>query len=105
MKSFIHGYNEGADISLFNTIYHKSKKDPETGKYGEDSLDIIYYDNLTNEKKVEHIKNPKYTYFMVNDDTTYDTDVLYHIRVDREYGDTIGGRDVWELLDGLMYAG
>ena len=59
MKSFIHGYNEGADISLFNTIYHKSKKDPETGKYGEDSLDIIYYDNLTNEKKVEHIKNPK----------------------------------------------
>ena len=42
---------------------------------------------------------------MVNDDTTYDTDVLYHIRVDREYGDTIGGRDVWELLDGLMYAG
>ena len=44
-------------------------------------------------------------YFMVNDDTTYDTDVLYHIQVDREYGDTIGGRDVWELLDGLMYAG
>ena len=77
MKSFIHGYNEGADISLFNTIYHKSKKDPETGKYGEDSLDIIYYDNLTNEKKVEHIKNPKYTYFMVNDDIAMDHNELF----------------------------
>ena len=44
-------------------------------------------------------------YFMVNGDTTYDTDTLYYIQVDREYGDTIGGKDIWELLDGLMYAG
>ncbi|MDD7640950.1 MAG: RsiV family protein [bacterium] len=44
-------------------------------------------------------------YFMVNGDTTYDTDTLYYIQVDREYGDTIDGRDIWELLDGLMYAG
>lgn len=44
-------------------------------------------------------------YFMVDGNTTYDTDTLYYIQVDREYGDTIGGRDIWEILDGLMYAG
>ena len=44
-------------------------------------------------------------YFMVNEDTTYDTDTFYYIQIDREYGDTIDGRDIWELLDGLMYAG
>lgn len=44
-------------------------------------------------------------YFMVNGDTTYDTDTLYYIQVDREYGDTIDGQDIWEILDGLMYAG
>lgn len=44
-------------------------------------------------------------YFMVNEDTTYDTNTLYYIQIDREYGDTIDGRDIWELLDGLMYAG
>lgn len=44
-------------------------------------------------------------YYMVNADTTYDTDTLYYIQLDREYGDTIDGRNIWEILDGLMYAG
>lgn len=44
-------------------------------------------------------------YFMVNAETTYDNDTLFYIQMDREYGDTIDGRDIWELLDGLMYAG
>ena len=41
-KSFIKGYPVGANISLLNVIYHKPKKDPETGKYGKDSIDIVY---------------------------------------------------------------
>lgn len=44
-------------------------------------------------------------YFSADADTTYDTDVLYHIQLDEEYGNTIEGKDVWELLDGLAYAG
>lgn len=44
-------------------------------------------------------------YFMVNADTTYDTDTLYYIQLDNENGDTINGTSIWELLDGLMYAG
>ena len=64
---FIKGYQDGANISLFNVIYHKAKK-MESGKYGKDSLDIIYYDNNTNEKKVEHIEEPEYTFYYANDD-------------------------------------
>ena len=41
-KSFIKGYKIGDNISLLNVIYHKPKKDPESGKYGKDSIDIIY---------------------------------------------------------------
>lgn len=44
-------------------------------------------------------------YFMVDADTTYQTDTLYYIQLERENGDTINGTDIWELLDGLMYAG
>ncbi|MBO5154383.1 MAG: DUF3298 domain-containing protein [Eubacterium sp.] len=44
-------------------------------------------------------------YFMVNTDTMYDTDTLYYIQLDSENGDTINGTNIWELLDGLMYAG
>ena len=32
-KSFIKGYPVGANISLLNVIYHKPKKDLETGKF------------------------------------------------------------------------
>ena len=52
----IKGYEPGANITVLNTIYHKSRKDPETGKYGKDSIDIIYKDLDTGEKKLEHIE-------------------------------------------------
>lgn len=44
-------------------------------------------------------------YFPVDENTTYDTDTFYFIQLDNEYGDTINGTSIWELLDGLMYAG
>ena len=44
-------------------------------------------------------------FFSVDANTTYDTDTFYYIQLDREYGDTIAGRSIWELLDGIMYAG
>mgnify|MGYP004558449717 CR=1 FL=1 len=73
----IKGYNDGADISLINTIYHKSKKNPETGKYGSDSIDIIFRDNITGEKKLHHINNPEYTYYMANDDIAINHNLLF----------------------------
>ena len=44
-------------------------------------------------------------FFPVDANTTYDTNTFYCIQLDSENGDTIAGRSIWELLDGLMYAG
>ena len=44
-------------------------------------------------------------FFSVDANTTYDTDTFYYIQLHREYGDTIAGRSIWELLGGIMYAG
>jgi hypothetical protein len=63
----IKGYEPGANITVLNTIYHKSRKDPETGKYGKDSIDIIFKDLDTGQKKIEHIVEPTYTYYIAND--------------------------------------
>lgn len=65
-QSFIKGYSPGANISILNAIYHKSVKDPATGKYGKDSIDIVYKDLDTMEKKVQHIVEPEYTYYLTN---------------------------------------
>ena len=102
----IKGYPEGADITLFNVIYHKAKKDPETGKYGNDSLDLIYYDNLLNQKKVEHIVNPEYTFYYANDDTVIDHNELF-IEKDKVHPVTCKYSEVKktiaELTDNLDY--
>ena len=51
-KSFIKGYPVGANISLLNVIYHKSKKDPNTNKYGIHLLNanflFIFLGNIDN---------------------------------------------------------
>lgn len=75
-KSFIKGYPIGANISILNVIYHKSKKDPDTGKYGKDSIDIVYKDLNTMEKKVQHISEPEYTYWMTNEGVPVDYNKL-----------------------------
>lgn len=62
----IRGYNKGDDITLINTIYYKPTK-MKDGKYSTGSLDIIYVDNKTKEKKLQHIDNPEYTYYMANE--------------------------------------
>ena len=66
----IRGYDEGANITLLNTIYHKPKKNQETGKYDTGSIDIIYKDLDTGEKKLQHIEDPEYTYYIAKDEYT-----------------------------------
>ena len=43
--------------------------------------------------------------FYEDDNTQYNTEEMYCIQLDEEFGNTLNGRDVWELFDGLMYAG
>ena len=62
-KSFIKGYRVGDNISLLNVIYHRAVKDIE-GNYGKDSIDIIFKDLDTMQKKMYHIESPKYTFWV-----------------------------------------
>lgn len=75
-KSFIKGYNIGDNITILNAVYHKPRKDPETGRYGKDSIDIIFKDMNTGEKKVQHISEPEYTYWMTNEGVPVDYNKL-----------------------------
>ena len=43
--------------------------------------------------------------FYEDDNTQYNTEEIFCIQLDQEFGNTLNGRDVWELFDGLMYAG
>ena len=43
--------------------------------------------------------------FYEDDNTKYNTEEIFCIQLDEEFGNTLNGRDVRELFDGLMYAG
>jgi DNA polymerase elongation subunit (family B) len=73
---FIKGYNDGSNITILNTIYHRAQKD-ENGKYGNSSIDIIFKDLDTNEKKVYTILKPPYTYYMVNEGVPVDYNKMF----------------------------
>ena len=73
---FIKGYKDGDNITLLNTIYHRPKKQLD-GKYDTGSIDIIYKDMNTNEKKLQHIEDPEYTYYMTNEGVPVDYNKLF----------------------------
>lgn len=73
---FIKGYKDGDNISLLNTIYHRPKKQID-GKYDNGSIDIIYKDMNTGEKKIQHIDDPEYTYYIVNEGVPVDYNKLF----------------------------
>ena len=66
-QELIPGYPRGSDITLLNTIYLRPKKD-ENGKYGDDSITIIYRDNKSGIKRHHTIYNPSYTIYFANED-------------------------------------
>ncbi|MGL5752481.1 MAG: 3'-5' exonuclease [Paraclostridium sp.] len=57
-------YPIGSDLTLIETIYHYPRKGND-GKYDKGSIDIIYKDNITNDKHVETIENPDYRFYIV----------------------------------------
>lgn len=60
-------YEDGYDLTILNCIYYKPER-MEDGSYSEGSIDIIYRDNITGEKKIERIKDPDYIYYMIKDE-------------------------------------
>lgn len=76
MKNIISGYEQGADITIMNTIYHEGKF--ENGKYISPKIDLIYKDNTTGKKGVEQIDNPMYEYYLLNDNE-------YHVDYSRDF--------------------
>lgn len=73
----IPGYPDGSDITVINTYYCRAKKNPETGKYGEDSLTIIFRDNKTGQKKHHTFMSPKYTFYIVKEEYQVDYNLFY----------------------------
>lgn len=72
----IKNYPPGSDITLFNTAYFYPKKQ-ENGKWDKGSIDLIYRDNLTGEKHVQHVENPNYEFYVAKDDVNIDHNMLF----------------------------
>ena len=64
---YIGNYPPGYDLTLLNTIYHYPHKDND-GKWTKGSIDLIIKDNVTGDKFLETIIDPKYEYYMLLDD-------------------------------------
>lgn len=76
----IPGYPDGSDITLLNTIYIKPHR-LESGKYGGDSLTVIFRDNVTGEKKHHIFYDPKYTFYVARTE------------FEKEYNELFKGKD------------
>lgn len=63
----IKGYPKGSNLTILNTMYRRPTKDIN-GKYDKGSLQILYKDVDSNQKKVYYIEDPTYTFYMAKDD-------------------------------------
>ena len=62
--NFIIDCPPGHNLSLLNTIYHYPQK--IDGKWTGGAIDLIIKDNVSNDKFLHTIENPKYEYYMLN---------------------------------------
>ena len=69
-----HGYDD--NITVLNTMYHYPARD-ENGHYGPDDITIVWKNLETGTKEHETIFNPKYTYFMANDNVNLDHNLFF----------------------------
>lgn len=70
-------YPEGSDITILNTIYERSKKDDNTGKWSKDNITIIYKDNVSGKKGYSYIENPDYSYYKTKPNIPAEYNKLY----------------------------
>lgn len=75
--SLLRRFNDGADISILNTDYHYPRKDPDTGKWNPDFINVLYKDNISGKKYNEIIYEPTYKFYMANDDVEIKHNMLY----------------------------
>lgn len=71
----IRNYPFGYDLSLLQTVYHKTRK--INGEWHPDQLDLVIKDNVTGEKFVESIVNPEYTWYKVKSDIYLDHNLFF----------------------------
>lgn len=81
MEELIKGYKEGSDITILECFYQYPQRQ-ENGKYGDDTLIIVYRDNMTGQKKHEIINKPEYTFYKTKDDISLDHNYFF---IEKEY--------------------
>lgn len=70
-------YPEGSDLTILNTIYQRAKKDEATGKWGKDSIIIIFKDNVSGKKGYSYIVDPDYHYYKLKPNIPAEYNKLY----------------------------
>lgn len=58
----------GSNLTILDSIYRRPIKDESTGKWSKPSMTIVYKDNITGRKHHEVIEDPKFEYWVANDD-------------------------------------
>lgn len=77
LEPMIPEYPIGSDITMINTMYKYPAKDPNTGKYDDGSITIVFKDNVTGEIKHHIIENPYYVFYYADDATPIDHNQLF----------------------------
>ena len=77
LEPMIPEYPIGSDITMINTMYKYPARDPETGKYDDGSITIVFKDNATGEIKHHIIKNPYYVFYYADEATPIDHNQLF----------------------------
>ena len=70
-------YPEGYDLTLMNTVYRYPRKNEETGKWDDGSIDLVVKDNHTGKKFVRTIANPTYRFYMAKDDVKIEHNLFF----------------------------
>ena len=79
-------YAKGSDISILNADYHYPSKDPDTGKWGNDFINILYKDNISGQKHHEIIYEPTYKFYKAKEDIVLNHNILY---IDKDKTDVV----------------
>ena len=58
----------GSNLTILDSIYRRPIRDESTGKWSKPSMTIVYKDNITGRKHHEVIEDPKFEYWIANDD-------------------------------------
>lgn len=73
----IKNYPEGYDLTIMNTRYRYPRKNPETEKWDNGSMDLVIKDNVLNTKFVHTINDPSYLYYMAKEHIPIDYHQLF----------------------------